>query len=165
MACWHHLLKGIYQLQFWLNANIIETSSGYCEKSPFVLIIPSSLTGFYPLATLTSVLHLTDSHQSNKRTNKTSAIPVNPNTPSGGHYTQNYPREIPPVGYIYITIFLSSDPFRIQNSSFLMNKYQNIYQVPLFILSINAAFKCQNKRHRPVETPRERPHRPRGIQG
>ena len=42
----------------------------------------------------------------------------NPNKPSNGHYTQNYPREIPPVGYIYITIFLSSDPFRIQNSSF-----------------------------------------------
>ena len=35
---------------------------------------------------------------------QTSLIPVNPNNPSGGHYTQNYPREIPPVSYIYIAI-------------------------------------------------------------
>ena len=35
---------------------------------------------------------------------QTSAIPVNPNNPSGGHYTQNYPREIPPVSCIYIAI-------------------------------------------------------------
>ena len=35
---------------------------------------------------------------------QTSAIPVNPNNPSWGHYTQNCPREIPPVSYIYIAI-------------------------------------------------------------
>ena len=28
----------------------------------------------------------------------------NPNNPSNGHYTKNYPREILPVGYIYITV-------------------------------------------------------------
>ena len=70
---------------------IICPGEGLCLLS-FGLFCPrgSSSTGFYPFATLTSVLHLKDSRQSNYQTNS-NAILMNLNIPGGDQYTQNHP--------------------------------------------------------------------------
>ena len=54
----------------------------------YVHVIQRSLQ-FYPFFTLTNVLHLKDSRQSNKQTN---TIPMDLNSSGGDQYTQNHPQ-------------------------------------------------------------------------
>ena len=108
-----------FHVEFYLSKLEIFTQwGGLCLLSFGLFSRGSSFTGF-TLCYSYQCPSLEGQAPKQLTNQQTSTIPVNPNNPGGSQYTQNYPWEIPTVGfYFYLPFLIFWSMFRTQNLSY-----------------------------------------------